>query len=67
MERMEGDLLCSGSPEGEVMGLNVCGKTGVLRDRTHREKKRPGYRETQMTWWGGSSSKVHGKASQDQG
>lgn len=33
------DLLCSGSPEGEGMGLSICGKTGVLREMTQREKK----------------------------
>lgn len=46
------------------MGLSRCGKTQVLREGRHRARKRPEYRGTQMTWRGGSASKVHGKASQ---
>lgn len=64
---MEGDLLCSGSPGGEGMGLSICGKTGVLRERTHRGKIKTRIQGNADDMGGGSSSKVHGKASQDQG
>lgn len=67
MERMEGDLLCSRSPEGEVMGLNMCGKTGVLRERTHRGKKKTRIQGNTDDMVGRELLKVHGKASQDQG